>query len=88
MLASALVSRALEASLEDTIIVIPGGRAALIAYKQERDPSLKTRMKAHHVAKYRLLRSISEMQMLTRESFEEQLINDPVEKSAAQMIMF
>jgi hypothetical protein len=88
VLASALISRALEAAHEDTIIVIPGGRAALIAYKQERDPSLKARMKTRRVAKYRLLRSISEMQILTRESFEEQISNDPVEKSTAQMIMF
>jgi hypothetical protein len=88
VLASALVSRALEMSHEDTIIVIPGGRAALIAYKQERDPSLKARMKSRRVVKYRLLRSISEVKILTRESFDQQIKNDPVEKSAAQMIMF
>ena len=88
ILASALISRALETSNEDTILVIPGGRAALAAYKQDRDPSLKTRMKGHRVVKYRLLRAISEMQILTRESFEEQVANDPVEKSTGQMMMF
>ncbi len=88
VLASALISRALESAHEDTIFVIPGGRAALIAYKQERDPSLKARMKNHRVVKYRLLRSIAEMQMLSRGSFEEQIANDPVEKSAGQMLMF
>jgi hypothetical protein len=88
VLASALINRALESSNDDTIIVIPGGRAALIAYKQDRDPSLKARMKNHRVVKYRLLRSISEMKVLTRESFVEQISNDPVEKSEAQMIMF
>ncbi len=88
VLASALINRALEASNADTIIVIPGGRAALIAYKQERDPSLKARMKNQRVAKYRLLRTISEMNILTRESFDEQIANDPIEKSAGQMVMF
>lgn len=87
-LASALVSRALDNSRADTIIVIPGGRAALIAYKQDRDPALKARMKNRRVAKYRLLRAISEMQMLTRAAFDEQIQNDPVEKSAGQMLMF
>ncbi len=88
ILASALISRALDAAREDTIIVMPGGRAALIAYKQERDPSLKARMKNRRVVKYRLLRSISELQVLTRESFIEQIANDPVQKSDGQMMMF
>ena len=30
---------------DQTVIVIPGGRAALAAYKQERDPVLKARLK-------------------------------------------
>jgi hypothetical protein len=88
VLASGLVRRALESSHEDTVFVIPGGRAALIAYKQERDPSLKARMKKHRVAKYRLLRSIAELPVLTRESFIEQIASDPIEKSEGQMMMF
>jgi len=88
VLASALVNRALETADEQTVIIIPGGRAALVAYKQERDPSLKTRLKNHPMVKYRLLRSLLEVKVLTRETFEEQIISDPVEASKGQMLMF
>lgn len=88
VLASALVHRALENADEQTVIVIPGGRAALAAYKQERDPSLKARLKKHPLVKYRLLRSLLEIQILTRETFEEQIASDPVEASEGQMMMF
>jgi len=88
VLASALVHRALETADEQTVIVIPGGRAALAAYKQDRDPSLKARLKGHPLVKYRLLRSLLEVKVLTRETFEEQIISDPIEASKGQMIMF
>jgi hypothetical protein len=91
VLASALVGRAiLETPYppEQTIIVIPGGRAALAAYKSQRDPALAARMKPYRMAKYRLLRTLLEVPILTRETFEEQLASDPLEKSKAQMLMF
>jgi hypothetical protein len=88
VLASALVNRALEQSHERTVIVIPGGRAALVAYKADRDPWLKERLKNRRVVKYRLLRSLLELPILTRETFEEQIAGDPVEKSTGQMMMF
>jgi len=83
-----LIRRALEHSDEQTVIVIPGGRAALVAYKQERDPSLKERLKKHRLVKYRLLRSLLDLPILTRETFDEQTASDPVEKSTGQMMMF
>ncbi|MHB8779409.1 MAG: hypothetical protein ACYC6R_16880 [Anaerolineales bacterium] len=88
VLALALISRALENADDQTVIVIPGGRAALAAYKQERDPVLKARLKKHPLVKYRLLRSLLEVQMLTRETFYEQIASDPVEASTGQMMMF
>jgi hypothetical protein len=88
VLASALVSRALEQAGEQTVFVIPGGRAALVAYKQERDPALRERLKKHRLVKYRLLRSLSDLPILTRETFDEQVASDPVEKSTGQMMMF
>jgi hypothetical protein len=88
VLASALVHRALEATDGETLIVIPGGRAALVAYKQERDPSLKERLKKRRLVKYRLVRNLSEMPILTRETFEEQIASDPVEKAVGQLMMF
>ncbi len=88
VLASALLNRALENADEQTVIVIPGGRAALAAYKQERDPSLRARLKKYKLVKYRLLRSLLEVPILTRETFEEQIASDPVEESKGQMMMF
>jgi len=91
ILASALVGRAISETPfppEQTVIVIPGGRAALAAYKAQRDPSLAARMKRHQVVKYRLLRTLIELPVLARETFEEQVAGDPLEKSKSQMMMF
>ncbi|MBK9925799.1 MAG: hypothetical protein IPP66_10960 [Anaerolineales bacterium] len=91
ILASALIGRAINETpypAEQTIIVIPGGRAGLIQYKAQRDPSLAARMKSYQLVKYRLLRTLFEVPVLTRETFEEQIASDPLEKSKSQMIMF
>lgn len=91
ILASALIGRALAETPyppQKTVIVIPGGRAALVTYKAQRDPSLAARIKEVQVVKYRLLRTLIELPVLTREMFEEQIAGDPLEKSKSQMIMF
>ncbi|MGB8984540.1 MAG: hypothetical protein WCC12_21920 [Anaerolineales bacterium] len=91
ILASALIGRALAETPyppEQTVIVIPGGRAALAAYKAQRDPALAGRVKKVQIIKYRLLRALIELPVLTRETFEEQVAGDPLEKSKSQMMMF
>jgi hypothetical protein len=91
ILASALVGRALADlpdSLEQVVIVLPGGRASLAAYKIQRDPSLAARIKRVGVVKYRLLRLLVNLPVLTREMFEEQVAGDPLERSKSQMMMF
>jgi len=91
ILASALIGRAMHETPyppEQTIIVIPGGRAGLIQYKAQRDPSLAARMKNYQLVKYRLLRTLFEVPVLTRDTFEEQIVSDPLEKSKSQMMMF
>jgi hypothetical protein len=91
VLASALVGRAISETPyppEQTVIVIPGGRAALAEYKKQRDPALAARIKTYQLIKYRLLRSLVEVPVLTRETFEEQIASDPLEKSKSQMMMF
>ena len=91
ILASALIGKALAESAhppEQTILVIPGGRAALASYKLQRDPALAARINAVQVVKYRLLRTLVELPVLTRETFEEQVAGDPLEKSKSQMTMF
>ncbi len=91
VLASALAGRAISGNPEPGtpgILIVPGGRAALIAYKQQRDPELAERMRSYRVVKFRLWRSLSELPILTRETFEEQLSTDPVRKAEGQMLMF
>lgn len=88
VLASALVNKILDHMDEHTILVIPGGRADLLAYKQDRDPALKERLKKIPLVKFRTLRNLLEVTVLTRETLEEQIISDPVEKSTNQMMMF
>jgi hypothetical protein len=91
ILASGLIGRALsEAPYPpgQTVLVIPGGRAALAVYKTQRDPSLASRIKAIQVVKYRLLRTLANLPVLTRAMFEEQVTGDPLEKSKSQMMMF
>jgi hypothetical protein len=90
-LASGLVGRVIVQNPEPSlpaILVVPGGRAALIAYKQHRDPALAERMRSYRVVKYRLWRLLSEASILTRATFEEQLSSDPVRQAEGQMIMF
>jgi len=91
VLASAMVGRAMAESShppEQTLLVIPGGRAALVAYKAQRDAVLAERLKNYRLVKYRLLRSLSEVPILTRETFEEQIAGDPIEQIKGQMMMF
>ncbi|MFN3491193.1 MAG: hypothetical protein ACK40V_03140, partial [Anaerolineales bacterium] len=88
VMASALLNKAIENADEQTVLVIPGGRAELLTYKQERDPSLKEKIKKYKLIKYRLIRNLLEVKVLTRETFEEQIASDPVEKSTKQMMMF
>ncbi len=91
VLASALMGRALseiQNPPQQSILVLPGGRASLASYKMQRDPALAERLKKVRVVKYRLLRMLAEAPALTRETFEEQLDSDPLEKPRLQMLMF
>jgi hypothetical protein len=91
ILASALIGRALaetQGPPEQTILAIPGGRAALVVAKTQRDPSLAARIKSVQVVKYRLLRTLANLPVLTRETFEEQVAGDPLERPKSQMMMF
>ena len=91
VMASALVGRALSEATtppEQTLLVLPGGRASLAAYKAQRDPALAARLKDVRIMKYRLLRTLLEVPVLTRESFGKQIASDPLEKSKLQMILF
>ena len=91
ILGSALLSRAINEipyRPDQVVLVIPGGRAALAAYKSQRDPALDKRLGPYRLVKYRLLRAIAQVPVLTRETFEEQLQSDPIEQSRGQLMMF
>lgn len=61
------------------VLVLPGGRASLLAYKLERDPALRARLQGWRVLKFRHLRRLVELPQLTLERWERELSNDPLE---------
>ena len=91
LLASAVTGHILAANrypLEKCFLVLPGGRAGLLGYKENRDPRLRRRLEGWNILKFRLLRSLADIPVLNRQTFEEQLISDPLEQSQGQMMMF
>jgi hypothetical protein len=91
LLASALTGRILienQYPLEKCLLVIPGGRAGLLTYKEKRDPKLRQRLGGWRIVKFRLLRSLADIPVLTRQTFEEQIVSDPIEQTQGQMMMF
>jgi hypothetical protein len=89
--ASAVLERALRINTyppEKTVLVIPGGRAGLMAYKLRRDPYLAERTRDWRFVKFRHLRQLSETALLSRETWDEQLSMDPIEQASGQMVLF
>ncbi len=89
--ASAVIARAVAESPyphERTVIVLPGGRAGLLAYKQTRDPALAARLAGLRFVKFRLLRALEQNPFLARQSFETLIAGDPVEAARGQKINF
>ena len=91
VIASAVAGKVLSGNRqrpERTVVVLPGGRAGLLAYKLRRDPHLRQRAEGCHFLKFRNLRQIAEIQLLTRETWLEAVRGDPIEGASAQMMMF
>jgi hypothetical protein len=89
--ASALIGRIVNNNthpVEKCLLVTPGGRAALAAYKQQRDPALAEKLGGWKIIKFRLLRGLAELPLLNRQTFDEQLASDPVERAKGQLMMF
>ncbi len=93
-IASSIISRYV---LKETLIVphryvlvIPGSRAALLAYKLNRDPRLAEAVaKGWRFLKFRYLRQLAERADLTTALWEELLDGDPIIlESPVQMSMF
>jgi hypothetical protein len=82
LLASAVAGKVLRQNpypAERSVLLIPGGRAGLLAYKLERDPVLRRSLEHWRIVKFRSLRRLVEMTSLTRERFEIELNGDPIE---------
>jgi len=90
LLASAVAGQKLRQNTyppERSLLVLPGGRAGLLAYKLDRDPVLKSLAERWRIVKFRALRRLSEMTDLTRERFEKELSGDQIE-TPEQMKLF
>lgn len=91
LIASALVGRVTAANKHPAgkcVLVLPGGRAALAAYKQQRNSPLAEQLREWRILKFRLLRALAEIPLLNRQTFEEQLVSDPVQQAEGQLMMF
>lgn len=93
--ASALISKYLLAAgavpPSRSILVLPGSRANLVAYKVQHDPRLADAMAAGwRFLKFRLLRQLLDRKNLNLTTFEELLRSDPPhwEEEATQMSIF
>ncbi len=71
------------------LIVIPGSRANLAAFKLRRDPHLQSlKTENWNIVKFRQLRNLSDNPLLTRELFASQITGDPPEYSSSQLALF
>jgi hypothetical protein len=69
-----------------SLIVFPGGRANLVAYKLRHDAHMKNIIdQGWRMVKFRLVRRLSESPLLNRENLDEQLALDPLMDDAPQM---
>jgi len=92
-LASAMISRFLtqpQANVRHHVLVLPGGRAGLLAYKIQRDSRLASALQhGWHVLKFRHLRHLASQSDLTHEVWTALLDSDPpLWRETAQMSMF
>ncbi|MBI5934005.1 MAG: hypothetical protein HY867_09880 [Chloroflexi bacterium] len=89
--ASAVVGRAVAESpypRERSFVVVPGGRASLLAYKLGRDPALAARLDGLRVLKFRAVRALAEQPTLTQQAFEAQIAGDPAQQARGQLRLF
>ena len=80
--ASAVLGRAVVESpypRERCLVVLPAGRASLLAYKLGRDPALAARLEGFRFVKFRLVRALAELPALNQKTFEAQIARDPIE---------
>ncbi len=89
---SAMISRHMDKPDDRSkikMMVFPGSRANLLAYKKQRDPVLKNKLsKCCLEVKFRLVRDLAANPLLSRKLFFEQIKADPPEYHASQLALF
>jgi len=71
------------------LIVLPGGRANLVAFKLQRDPRLRQAVEeGWRFVKYRQVRWLAENPALSIESLDEFLAQDSLTYDAPQLRLF
>jgi hypothetical protein len=92
LIASAVLGKLIpygQPSLSKTVIILPGGRANLAAYKLAHNPALKEQAEGpYRFVKYRHLRHLLASPMLTRENLDDQLALDPLTYTEPQLRLF
>ena len=74
---------------EKSLLILPGGRAGLFDYKQKRDPGLHALAENWRFIKFRLLRTTGELPLISKETWDEQVGSDPIERrTQSQLMMF
>ena len=82
LLASAVIGRLLRQNPTPTMnsfLILPGGRAGLLAFKLERDAALRSLAGRWRILKFRHLRRLAGLTGLTRDHFEKEASSDPIE---------
>jgi hypothetical protein len=69
------------------LLVLPGGRASLLAYKLGRDPALAARLEGMRVMKFRTVRALVEQAVLNQQMLETYIAGDPAQQ-VGQMRLF
>jgi hypothetical protein len=90
MLGSAVVGRLLRQDpipAANNFLVLPGGRAGLLAYKFDRDPTLRQAAEHWRILKFRHLRRLAGLTGITLAQLEKEFSSDPIE-APEQMKLF
>jgi len=91
-IANAQISRILTMNQDlpgQKIIVLPGSRSNLIAYKLKRDPNLRLlKGDKWQLVKFRQLRNLAGNPLLSRDLFNSQISGDPPEFHTSQLALF
>jgi len=71
------------------LIVLPGSRANLAAFKLRRNPHLQSlKTESWTIVKFRQLRNLSDNPLLNRDLFTSQITGDPPEYRSSQLALF